>query len=97
MILSDLGKYSMTRSIMRSLCDSRASCYACYCNTYCSGVPQELMGGLVEFRTPIVQINMHHSGIPRVLVSCSVGRTLVVQIKDHGNNFKRHERQSGVT
>jgi len=27
MTLSDLAKYSMTRSIARSLCDSRASCY----------------------------------------------------------------------
>jgi len=27
MILSDLAKYSMTRSVVRSLCDSWASCY----------------------------------------------------------------------
>jgi len=27
MILSDLGKYSMTRSVTRSVCDSWASCY----------------------------------------------------------------------
>jgi len=27
MILSDLAKYSMTRSVARSLCDSWASCY----------------------------------------------------------------------
>jgi len=26
MTLSDLAKYSMTRSVARSLCDSRASC-----------------------------------------------------------------------
>jgi len=29
MILSDLAKYSMTRSVTRSLCDSWASCYYC--------------------------------------------------------------------
>jgi len=27
MTLSDLAKYSMTRSVARSLCDSWASCY----------------------------------------------------------------------
>jgi len=35
MILSDLAKYSMTRSVARSLCDSWATCYrasACWYN-----------------------------------------------------------------
>ena len=30
MTLSDLAKYSMTWSVVRSLCDSWASCYICY-------------------------------------------------------------------
>jgi len=36
-ILSDLAKYSMTRSVARSLCDSGASCIS-VCLLYCNGI-----------------------------------------------------------
>jgi len=42
MILSDLTKYSMTRSIARSLCNCRVSCLALVCTRFSIELPKLL-------------------------------------------------------
>jgi len=72
MILSDLAKYSMTRSVVRSLCDSWASCSKSYARKYKWVFVSE------HSVVPITQVTLYnvwqcdrskHGGIMRLSVS----------------------------